>query len=86
MNNFCIATCFFPTTKLLRDSNKNLEHLFDGYPIGNIFGVFSQCRSKTFLGGSRWNGMFLRLPLVLEQCICGCCVRDLNFKSTTDLS
>ena len=38
-----------------RDCNKKLEHLFRGCPIGNIFGVFSQCRSKTFLGGSRWN-------------------------------
>ena len=27
--------------KLLRDSNKNIEHLFGGYPIKNIFGVFS---------------------------------------------
>jgi hypothetical protein len=44
--------------KTLRDSNKNLKHLFRGYPIGNIFGVHSQCRSKTFLGGSRWNDMF----------------------------
>ena len=48
MNNFCIASCFFSATKLLRDSSKNLEHLFDGYPIGHIFGVFSQCRSKTW--------------------------------------
>ena len=46
-------------TKLLRDGNKNLEHLFGGYPIGYIFGVHSQCKSKTFLGGSRWNGMLL---------------------------
>ena len=35
--------------KTLRDSNKNLEHLFGGKPIKNIFGVYSQCRSKTFL-------------------------------------
>ena len=48
MNNFCIAPCLFSTTKLLRDSNKNLEHLFCGYPIGYIFGVHSQCKSKTF--------------------------------------
>jgi hypothetical protein len=41
MNNFCIATCLFSIIKLLTDSNKNLEHLFDGYPIGNIFGVYS---------------------------------------------
>ena len=64
MNNFCIATCFFSAIELLRDSNKNLEHLFGGYPIGHIFCVHSQCRRKTFLGGSRWNGMFLRLPPV----------------------
>ena len=24
-------------TKLLRDSNKNLERLFDGYPIKHVF-------------------------------------------------
>ena len=64
MNNFCIAPCLFSATKLLRDSNKNLEHLFSGYPIGYIFGVHSQCRSKTFLSGSKWNGIFLRLPSV----------------------
>ena len=86
MNNFCIATCFFYATKLLRDSNKNLEHLFGGYPIKNFFGVYSQCRSKTFLGGSRWNVMLLRLPPVQEQCIFGWCVRDLDFKSMTNLS
>ena len=51
-------------TKLLRDSNKNLKHLFGGYPIGHIFSVHSQCKSKTFLGGSRWNGMLLRIPPV----------------------
>ena len=37
MNNFCIAPCLFSATKLLRDSNKNLEHLFDGYPIKHVF-------------------------------------------------
>ena len=41
VNNFCIATCFFSAIKLLRDSNKNLEHLFGGYPIGHIFLVFT---------------------------------------------
>ena len=51
-------------TKLLRASNKNLEQLFGGYPIGYIFGVHSQCKSQIFLGGSIWNGMLLRLPLV----------------------
>ena len=28
INNFYIAPCLFFATKLLRDSNKNLEHLF----------------------------------------------------------
>jgi hypothetical protein len=37
MNNFCIGTCLFLATKLLSDSNKNLEHLFRRYPVGNIF-------------------------------------------------
>jgi hypothetical protein len=41
MNNFCIATCLFSVTKLLRDGNKNLEHLFRGYPMRYIFGVHS---------------------------------------------
>ena len=86
MNNFCIAPCLFSTTKLLRDSNKNLEHLFGGYPTKHVFGVYSQCRSETFFGGSGWNGMLLRLPLVQEQCIFGWCVRDLDFKSMTNLS
>jgi hypothetical protein len=39
MNKFCIATCLFSVTKLLRDSHKNLEHLFGGYPMGYIFCV-----------------------------------------------
>ena len=64
MNNFCIALCLFSAIKLLRDSNKNLEHLFGGYPLEYIFGVHSQCKSETFLGVSRCNGMFLHLPLV----------------------
>jgi hypothetical protein len=62
MNNFSITTCLFSATKLLRDNNKNLKHLFGEYPIGYIFCVYSQCRSKTFLGGSRRKGIFLRLP------------------------
>ena len=28
----------------------------------HIFGVFSQCRSKTFLGGSRWKACFCAYP------------------------
>jgi hypothetical protein len=40
MNNFGIATCLFSATKLLRDNNKKLEHLFGVYPIGYIFGVY----------------------------------------------
>jgi hypothetical protein len=41
MNNFCIATCLFSASKLLRDNNKNLEHLFGGYPVRYIFLVFA---------------------------------------------
>ena len=65
MNNFCIAPCFFFATKLLRDSNKNLEHLFGGWKTYQAcFCVHPQCRSRTFLYRSKWNGMFLRLPPV----------------------
>ena len=39
MNNFCIAPCVFSAAKLLRDNNKNLEHLFDEKPIKHVFGV-----------------------------------------------
>ena len=41
MNNFCIAPYLFFATKLLRDSNKNLEHLFGEKTIKHIFGVHS---------------------------------------------
>ena len=53
MNNFCIAPCLFSTTKLLRDSNKKLEHLFGGWKTKQAcFWVHPQCRSRTFLGRS----------------------------------
>ena len=39
----------FSATKLLRDSNKNLEHLFDGWKTYQAcFCVYSQCRRKHF--------------------------------------
>ena len=41
MNNFCIAPCLFLATKLLRDSNKNLEHLFGGWNLSGIFFMFT---------------------------------------------
>ena len=54
MNNFCIAPCPFSATKLLRDSNKNLEHLFGGWQTYQAcFCVHFQCRSRIFLGESR---------------------------------
>ena len=48
MNNFCIAHAFFLQLKLFkRDIYKNLEHLsYQAY-----FCVYSQYRSRTFLGG-----------------------------------
>ena len=35
-------------TKLLRDSNKNLEHLFGGYPIGHFLVFTPSVRVKHF--------------------------------------
>jgi hypothetical protein len=43
-----------------RINDNSLEHYFrnlgskQGKPIGNIFGVHSQCRSRIFLSGSKW--------------------------------
>ena len=51
-------------SKILRDNNKNLEHLIGEKPIKHIFGVFSQCRSKTFLGESRWMACCYAYPSV----------------------
>jgi hypothetical protein len=40
-----------------------LEHLFGGWETYQAcFCVHCQCRSKTFLDGSKWNVLFLRLP------------------------
>ena len=41
MNNFCIAPCLFSATKLWEIATRTLEQLFDGYPIGHIFLVFT---------------------------------------------
>jgi hypothetical protein len=40
MNNFCIVSCLFSVTKLLKDSKKNLEHLF-GENLSSMFLVFT---------------------------------------------
>ena len=37
-------------------------YLVDRKTFKTCFCVHSQCKSKTFLGGSKWNGVFLRLP------------------------
>jgi hypothetical protein len=42
-------------TKLWRDNNKNFRAFIGGCPIGYIFSVYSQCKSKTFSGGSKRN-------------------------------
>jgi hypothetical protein len=41
-----------------------LEHLLGGWKTyqAYFFGVHSQCRSKTFLGGSRWKTCFCAYP------------------------
>jgi hypothetical protein len=38
LNNFFVATCYFSTTKLMRDSNNNLEHL-----LGASYMVYFLC-------------------------------------------
>jgi hypothetical protein len=49
-----------------RINDNSLEHYFgnlgsrQGKPMGNIFGVHSQCRSKIFLSGSKWVNMVVR--------------------------
>ena len=52
-------------------------------PMKHIFGVFSQCRSLKHFWWIQMESMYLCLPLVQEQYICGWCVRDLDFKSMT---
>jgi hypothetical protein len=53
-----------------RINDNSLEHYFknlgsrQGKPIGNIFGVQSQCRSRTFLSGSKWVNMEVRTSRV----------------------
>jgi hypothetical protein len=65
MNNFCIAPCLFPVTKLLTNSNKNLEHLFGGWKTYQVcFCVHPQYRSRACLGRSRWKICYCTYPLV----------------------
>jgi hypothetical protein len=40
-------------TKLWIDNNKNFEHLFGDVLEGIFLGVYSQCKTKIFSGGSR---------------------------------
>ena len=41
-------------------------------PIKNIFGVYSQCRSKTFLSGSRGKACFCAYPQCKSSAyVCG---------------
>lgn len=42
------SPCLFSATKLLRDNNKNLEHLFDGKPMKHDFGVSPSVGVKYF--------------------------------------
>ena len=84
--HFCIAPCFFSVMKIFERQQEELGVFIWWISMKNIFGVYSQCRSKTFLGGSKWNGMLLRLPPVQESCIFRWCVRDLDFKSMINLS
>jgi hypothetical protein len=53
-----------------RINDNSLEHYFgnlgsrQGKPMGNIFGIHSQCRSRTFLSGSKWMNMVVRTSRV----------------------
>ena len=65
MNNFCIAPCLFSATKLWEMATRTwIIYLVDGKPIKHVFGVHSQCRSRTFLSGSRWKACFAPTPSV----------------------
>jgi hypothetical protein len=64
LNNFYIAPCLFSAIKLLKDSNKNLEHLIGGWKTQTCFCVHPRCRSRTFLSGSRWKACFCPTPSV----------------------
>jgi hypothetical protein len=73
---FSTAQAFFCNEFFLRDSNITMEHLSleqNGW-MENIFGAHSQCRSRTFLGGSRWNGMLLHTSRVEAAYLGGVCV------------
>ena len=57
------SPCLFSITKLVIDSNKNLEHLFGGWKTyQTCFSVHPQCRTRTVLGGSRWKACFCANP------------------------
>jgi hypothetical protein len=53
-----------------RINDNSLEHYFgnvcsrQGKPMRHIFGVHSQCRSRTFLSGSKWVNMVVRTSRV----------------------
>ena len=54
MNSFCIAPCLFSAIKLSEITTRTWSiYLVDGKPNKHVFDVHSQCRSRTFLGGSR---------------------------------
>ena len=65
MNNFYIAEAFFLLQQNFWEITTRTWSIYlEENSIKHIFGVYSKCRSKIFLGGSRWNDMLLRLPLV----------------------
>ena len=64
MNNFCIAHVSFPQQNFERDINKNFgAFILSGWKTyQTCFCIHSQCRSKTFLGGSIWKACFYAYP------------------------
>jgi hypothetical protein len=71
--------------KTLRDSNKNFRVFIWWMNDLACSCVHPQYRSRTFLVDLDGRHIFASTPIVAE-CICGWCIRDLDFKSMTNLS
>jgi hypothetical protein len=63
LNNFCIAPCLFSATKLWERYQQELgAFIWWMENLSTCFCVHPQCRSKTFLSGSKWKASFCAYP------------------------
>jgi hypothetical protein len=62
MNNFYIAPCLFSVTKHWEWYQQELGAFIWWMENLTCFYVHPQCRSWTFLGGSRWKACFCAYP------------------------